>query len=48
MSTDGRKDKAKDRTEHGAVRSDGRIGEMKGATKIKKKVRNLRDRRARN
>ena len=48
MSRDGRKDKAKDSTEHGAVRSDGRIREMKGATKKKKKVRNFQDGRMRN
>ena len=47
-SRDGRKDKAKDSTEHGAVRSDGKIREMKGATKKKKKFRNLRDGKTRN
>ena len=43
-----RKKKTKDTTEHRAIRSDGRIREREGTTKIQEKVSNLRDRRTGN
>ena len=42
-----RKNKAKDTTQHGAVRSDRRIRKRQGTTKVQKEGRNLQNRRPR-